>query len=377
MGVAALSLDFCLPCLGKTLGRYLGTSSYSRIAHQICVTISSHTMNTESLFPMYTFTAMFHKVLQPGRKHVSMMMTQLHYTYRRQSLKTTTPPSSKRLQCGMHSPKMEEQTLQPAGKAQPLATRMKQYETISDFTLPSGSPAILRLDGHAFSKFTSHFCRPFDQRIHDAMIATCTDLLAYFPTATVAYTQSDEITLVFPAGVQAFNERIQKLSSLAASYCSVRFNAHLAAFLTASPEPKVKDSAFGRLGTAHFDARFFAVPSVEESLNCIMWRCRNDAVRNSVGAFARTVYSTREMHGKKTQELVEAMRNEKGIVFEEAVPRWAIEGCLLKREQVEHEGVNLKTGETEKTLRTRTRVEERGVRVYSAENLRLVTEKYW
>jgi tRNA(His) guanylyltransferase len=155
-----------------------------------------------------------------------------------------------------------------------LADRMKQYEASFDYALPTSSPVILRLDGHTFSRFTAHFCRPFDQRIHDAMIATCSDLLKYFPQATVAYTQSDEITLVLPARVQSFNERVQKLSSLAASYCSVRFNAHLAAFLVANPEPKVKSTAFENLGTAHFDARFFTVPSVEEALNCLLWRCR-------------------------------------------------------------------------------------------------------
>jgi tRNA(His) guanylyltransferase len=276
-----------------------------------------------------------------------------------------------------HIPEMNQVSPQPADKAPSLAARMKQYEASFDITLPSGSPTILRLDGHAFSKFTSHFCRPFDQRIHDAMIAVCIDLLAYFNSATLAYTHSDEITLVFPGGVQSFNERVQKLSSLAASYCSVRFNTHLAALLTASPEPKVKDSAFDRLGTAHFDARFFAVPSVEEAFNCVLWRCRNDAVRNSVNAFARTLYSTKEMHGKTTVQLIEMMENEKNVVYEKAVPRWALEGCLLKREQVEHEGVNLKTGATEKTLRTRTRAEERGVRKFSAENVRLVTERFW
>ncbi|KAH6633214.1 tRNAHis guanylyltransferase-domain-containing protein [Boeremia exigua] len=272
---------------------------------------------------------------------------------------------------------MEPVTPQPADKPLPLATRMKQYEASFDFTLPSGLPVILRLDGHAFSNFTSHFCRPFDQRIHDAMIAVCTDLLAYFPSATLAYTHSDEITLVFPDGVQSFNERVQKLSSIAAGYCSVRFNTHLTTLLAASPEPKVKDSAFERLGTAHFDARFFTVPNVEEAFNCVLWRCRTDAVRNSVNAFARTMYSTKEMQKKTTEDLIEMMRRDKNVVYEEAVPRWAIEGCLLKRVQVEHEGVNLKTGKLEKTLRTRTRVEERGVRKFSMENLKLVTEKYW
>ncbi|CAG5140039.1 uncharacterized protein ALTATR162_LOCUS621 [Alternaria atra] len=265
----------------------------------------------------------------------------------------------------------------PTDQPQPLASRMKSYESHFDHTLPLGKPIILRLDGHGFSRFTSHFARPFDERIHSAMIATCADLLHFFPQATVAYTQSDEITLVFPQGVQSFNERVQKLCSLSASYCSVRFNKHLAEALKKTPEPKVKGEVEEVLSTAHFDARLFPVPSVEEALNNLIWRCRNDAVRNSVSGFARTMYSTKEMNGKKTQELIDMMLEEKNVRFAEAVPEWAIEGCLMKREQYEHEGVNLKTGEVEKTLRTRTRVEERGIRVFGHEGLKLVTDRYW
>ncbi|OAK96153.1 hypothetical protein IQ06DRAFT_230605 [Phaeosphaeriaceae sp. SRC1lsM3a] len=261
--------------------------------------------------------------------------------------------------------------------AVPLADRMKTYEAAFEYTLPTDTPILLRLDGHGFSRFTSHFNRPFDQRIHDAMISTSTDLLNFFPQATVAYTQSDEITLVFPSGVQVFNDRLQKLSSLAASFCSVHFNKHLALALTAQPEPAIKESATKVLGTAYFDARFFAVPSIQEALNCLLWRCRNDAVRNAVSGFARTLYTPKQMHGRRTKELLEMMKEEKGVVFEEAVPRWAVEGCLLKREQFEHEGVNGKTGEVEKTVRTRVRVEERGVREFSEANLRVVEGKFW
>jgi tRNA(His) 5'-end guanylyltransferase len=264
-----------------------------------------------------------------------------------------------------------------ADKAQSLAARMKSYESQFDQTLPLDKPIILRLDGHGFSRFTSHFARPFDERIHSAMISTCADLLYFFPRATVAYTQSDEITLVFPEGVQSFNERVQKLCSLSASYCSVRFNKHLVGALEKMPMPEVKGDVEEVLGTAHFDARFFPVPSIAEALNNLIWRCRNDAVRNSVSAFARTMYSTKEMNGRKTQELINMMLEEKGVRFEEAVPKWAIEGCLLKREQYEHEGVNLKTGETEKTFRTRTRVEERGIQDFGDEGLQLVTGRYW
>ncbi|KAI4656659.1 uncharacterized protein J4E78_006549 [Alternaria triticimaculans] len=264
-----------------------------------------------------------------------------------------------------------------ADKPLSLAARMKSYEAHFDQTLPLDKPIILRLDGHGFSRFTSHFARPFDERIHTAIISTCADLLHFFPRATVAYTQSDEITLVFPEGVQSFNERVQKLCSLSASYCSVKFNKHLTDALKTMPEPEVKGDVEEVLGTAHFDARFSPVPDIAEALNNLIWRCRNDAVRNSVSAFARTMYSTKEMNGKKTKDLVSMMLEEKGVRFEEAVPKWAIEGCLIKRERYEHEGVNLKTGEVEKTFRTRTRVEERGIREFGDEGLKLVTSRYW
>jgi hypothetical protein len=157
----------------------------------------------------------------------------------------------------------------------------------------------------------------------------------------------------------------------------VQFNKHLSHFLATSPEPSVKGSVEEVLGTAHFDARFFAVPTVEEALNNLIWRCRNDAVRNAVSAFARTMYKTKEMHGKKTHELIDMMLQDKSVRFEAAVPKWAVEGCLIKREQYEHQGVNLRTGAVEKTLRTRTRVEERGVRVFDDAGLKLIAEKYW
>jgi tRNA(His) guanylyltransferase len=254
---------------------------------------------------------------------------------------------------------------------------MKQYEASFDFTLPLAAPTILRLDGHTFSRFTASFHKPFDQRIHDAMIRTCVDLLRYFPQATVAYTQSDEITLVFPAGVQSFNERVQKLSSLAASYCSVRFNVHLAAFLAANPEPKVKESAYDALGSAHFDARVFTVPSAAEALNCLLWRCRGDAMRNSVNAFARSLYDEKQLHKKTVNEVLNMLRKEKGVEYEEAVPRWAIAGSMVKWEQYEHEGVNPKTGEKAIAIRTRTRAEDRGVREFSEKNLKLVRQRFW
>ncbi|KAL6158618.1 hypothetical protein ACJQWK_03615 [Exserohilum turcicum] len=258
-----------------------------------------------------------------------------------------------------------------------LASRMKSYEAQYNFTLPPDKPIIFRLDGHGFSRFTSHFARPFDERIHGAMAATSSDLLDFFLQATVAYTQSDEITLVFPHGVHTFSARIQKLASLSASYCSVRFNKHLDDALRDIPDPPLTGNTHGIHGTAHFDARIFAVPDLHEALNCLIWRCRNDAVRNAVSRFASSLFTPSQMHGKKTHELIDMMLTDKGITFRDAVPKWALEGCLVKREQYEHNGLNTKTGQIETTSRSRPSVQDRGVRTFDDAGLRLVTHKYW
>lgn len=294
---------------------------------------------------------------------------------------------------------------------------MKTYEAAFNHTLPASTPTILRLDGHSFSRFTLPFSRPFDNRIHTAMLAVCTDLLTFFPQATVAYTQSDEITLVFPNGVQdIFNARVQKITSLAASRAGVIFYQSLEKALKEEPEPflkfpssKSKQETDSELDLENeyeyektttqtqneekqeqanslqlkdlpiptFDARIHPLPTLSECLNNLLWRSRTDCTRNAITSFARTLFPASALHGKRAADVVSMLRTEKGVVFEDAVPRWAIEGCLVKWERVEHWGVNGKTGERERAWRSRIRVEERGVREFGEEGMRIVGERFW
>lgn len=85
-------------------------------------------------------------------------------------------------------------------------------------------PVIVRLDGHRFSRFTAGFHKPYDSRIFEAMLRTTADLLTQMNPDS-AYTQSDEITLMYCNAERAppFNGKVQKLASLAAAMCSVRF----------------------------------------------------------------------------------------------------------------------------------------------------------
>jgi tRNA(His) guanylyltransferase len=63
-------------------------------------------------------------------------------------------------------------------------------------------------------------------------------------------------------------------------------------------------------------------------------------------------------------------------MFREAVPSWAVQGTMVKKEQYEFEGRNKKTEQLEKTLRTRTRAVDSGLTEFPEANLSLVIEKY-
>ncbi|KAI8958885.1 glycoside hydrolase family 55 protein [Daldinia sp. FL1419] len=258
-----------------------------------------------------------------------------------------------------------------------LADRMRRYEAAFDSILPTSSPIILRLNGHGFSSLAAQtgVRRPFDQRIHDAIVATCSDLLSFFLGATIAYTQSDEIIMVFPKGDRSFAQPVQKLASLAAGYCTMRFNAHLAVALASGLRNQLQGGVEQLFGTAYFDASLFTVPSIEDALDYLIWQRSERAVVNSVNAFASTLFSQDQIHNKNCGELVEMMRREKNVIYEEVVPRWALEGCLVKRDLCRDGTADAQVGQTRQSLETR--VDERGIREFSTESLKLIVEEYW
>lgn len=215
------------------------------------------------------------------------------------------------------------------GKGKTQGTTDDQNE---EPTLPRDLPFVARLDGRSFSSRFKNgalvngsggtFRRPYDQRLHGAFCAAAADCLEQFPTAVVAYTQSDEITLIFlPTApvVRAnsdrsehereeqqknhpFQGRVGKLVSLLAATVSVSFNRHLANMCVAEATSETASKTDGadpcdqqcsarpealpfqnRISDMifTFDCRVFPVASEAEAVECCLWRCV-DARRNSV-----------------------------------------------------------------------------------------------
>lgn len=205
-----------------------------------------------------------------------------------------------------------------------LGDRCKQYElTEAGRRLMPLLPILVRLDGKGFSKFTKGLDRPYDLNLSRMMILT-TMFLVEETNARIAYTQSDEISLVLYSDSYDsqvfFDGKIQKLVSVLASMATAKFNSLIPEYL-----PSKSDKL------ALFDCRAWNVPTLSEATNTILWRCL-DAEKNAVSMTARTVYSHKELYGKTTTQQIEMMR-EKGLIWE-LKPDFFKYGTFIRRKKI-------------------------------------------
>lgn len=198
-----------------------------------------------------------------------------------------------------------------------LGDRMKWYEGVEAKRRAAADEVVLiRLDGKRFSTFTRGLKRPFEPALSQLMI----DTMRYVVDKThpvAAYTQSDEITLVWPMGRAYCGGRMHKICSILAGLASAYFNRELDGRLP---------SKAGQLPV--FDARVWTVPTLEEAANVFVWRAR-DALRNSVSTAAQVHYSDKQLHNKRNSDQ-RVMLEAKGVDFD-ALPAFFRYGTLMRR----------------------------------------------
>ena len=182
-----------------------------------------------------------------------------------------------------------------------IGTRMKEYESASSTVLTRRTPTIIRLDGKAFHTYTKQLERPYCFRLHELMCSTAMFLCGQIQNAVFAYTQSDEISILMAPYKKLttepwFDNKVQKIVSVAASMCSVYFTEHSNKLFDEERKP------------AYFDARVFVLPDAEVC-NYFVWR-QQDAVRNSIQMLAQSLYSQKQLHRKDTNEMQEMCWNQ-------------------------------------------------------------------
>lgn len=190
--------------------------------------------------------------------------------------------------------------------------RMKAYES-SYTTARVNIDEILcvRIDGKGFSKFTKGFKKPFDDILTGVMVNTMMNLVKD-THASIGYTQSDEITLIYTPGEKAkeyiFGGKVSKINSILASMATHYFNYDLAACV------KVDKPAF-------FDCRAWAVPDVTEASNVLLWRVQ-DAKKNSTSALFRWTAGHKAMDGLDQAEMKEYLLENHGVDWNDMPNRW-------------------------------------------------------
>jgi tRNA(His) 5'-end guanylyltransferase len=251
-----------------------------------------------------------------------------------------------------------------------LGDRMKNYEKLSQSTaqlLPYQTFSI-RLDGKNFSRQTKGLKKPFDDLFSEAMCLTSVDLIKEFNAATVS-TQSDEITMVFPAhctytqwaeqtsrSEHHFGGSVPKLLSVSAAIASTRFTCHMLNLLKKSVGDKtdteqkldasdVHQKYFDKLfnedtslnATYAFDSRITIFPESKayEAVNNLYWRTVCDGYRNFVSMLCYDKFSKSDVHGMHTDDRVELLKT-KGIDVD-SFPSHYKYGWMIKNHKYEDE----------------------------------------
>jgi len=206
-----------------------------------------------------------------------------------------------------------------------LGERMKSfYEERTRTSLPRRTYTIIRCDGRSFSNYTKSLKKPFDTDFLVDMEIAAAALCREVQGCALAYTQSDEISIVATDFTTQttdawFDGQVQKIVSIAAAVATGAFIAARAARGLLDPK---------RL--PGFDARVFTIPTREDVAAYLWWRER-DAIRNSVQMMARSKFSHKEMAGVSVAQAREKLR-EIGAPWE-ALPVRIKQGAVVEKIQ--------------------------------------------
>ena len=228
-----------------------------------------------------------------------------------------------------------------------LDKKMRIYEQSLDQVLLPETYMVARLDGRGFTRLTKDICKfeaPFDVRFRDMMVHTVESLMECGFRITYAFTESDEISLLFDVLEDAFGRKVRKYNSILAGEASATFSLEL-----------------GKVAT--FDCRMIPLPNVERVKDYFRWR-QEDANRNALNSHC---YWILRKEGKSVHEATKTLEG-KGVDFKNELlfsrginyndlPSWQKRGIGFWHEQYEKEGYNPITKENVSAIRNKINIE--------------------
>lgn len=224
--------------------------------------------------------------------------------------------------------------------------KMRVYEQSLDQVMLPEMYLAARLDGRGFTKLTKEVCKfeaPFDVRFRDLMVETTKALMDCGFRVIYAYTESDEISLLFAPDENAFGRKVRKFNSTLAGEASAVFSM-----------------ALGQKGV--FDCRVIPLPNADVVGDYFRWR-QEDANRNALNSYC---YWTLRKEGKSVRAATRELQG-KGVSFKnellfarginyDKLPAWQKRGVGFWKETYEKEGFDPIKNTAVKSVRTRVKV---------------------
>ena len=222
-----------------------------------------------------------------------------------------------------------------------FARRMRRHEQALDQFIPPGTWPVVRLASRNFSKISDQLelARPYDDRWHEAMVATSRRLMTCGFTGIYAYGENDDISLLLARDDDTFQRKIRKWLSILAGEAS-------AACTHAIKAPVA------------FDARLCIFAEVVDIVDYFRWRqdvYRSEALHRQCywalvqdganSASATQTIAGLDVEGKLTLLLV------RGLNYLKDLPNWWRMGTGVCWGMAEKTGVNPLTGKQTATKR--------------------------
>lgn len=244
-----------------------------------------------------------------------------------------------------------------------LGSRMKEYEHANRTLLTRRMPLIIRLDGKAFHTFTKGLKKPFDEVLMNAMQETARFLCENIQGCKLAYTQSDEISLLITDYENIntcawFDKNIEKMVSISASMATLSFNKAFESMAREYVKDLSKEEASvysNKYMKALFDSRVFLLPK-DEVVNYFIWR-QQDCVRNSIQMVGQSEFSHKELHKKNCNDIQEMLYQQRNINWG-TYPTYKKRGTCIIKKQIEKNGAIRNIWEPDKEIPTFTKNRE-------------------
>ena len=221
-----------------------------------------------------------------------------------------------------------------------LEDKCTYFRGLTDYRIVPNGYTLLMLDGKNFSKMVKNlFKKPFDPDFIEMMNETAKYLVEHLQGAKIAYTQSDEISILVtdfdtPDTDLLFGGRLCKIQSIAASLATTEFNKQLALYdlkICETADEAIK--AIDKEKFCQFDCKCWTVPDENDMFAWFLWR-NLDCVKNSKNQTSQTYLPHKQLTGKTADEGIAMLKEQKGIDWYE-LPEGMKYGRIICKKEME------------------------------------------